>query len=159
MVAVQRKFNPTEAPSVRKGDLMAIVSYVKVKEVLEKGGRVIKVTDIHHGHDFDITGVPLVESCLSAVQFSEEVKITKTDCAKLLMRSFNRPFTINWDKLPDKNGVRENRTLRGRLLHTEEDVLGYSHVEDLDLPSVRMVDHREIYWLVVDGVKYTVKSK
>ena len=53
------------------------------------------------------------------------------------------------------------RTLRGKLVKPEP-LLGRSMVEDLDSDDkknrLRQVDHRTINWLVVDGVKYTVKS-
>lgn len=44
----------------------------------------------------------------------------------------------------------------------QEAVLGRSMVEDMDTSDknkIRLVDHRTISYLIVDGVKYKVKGK
>ena len=50
--------------------------------------------------------------------------------------------------------------MRGRLI-TPEPLLGRSMVEDLDLAVTehrqRLVDHRTIKFLIIEGVKYIVK--
>jgi hypothetical protein len=82
--------------------------------------------------------------------------VTMTRAAEILITSFNRPLTVRFVK---KQGG--ERVLRGRLLRPEP-LLGRSYVEDLDAKGdsrIRLVDHRTIKCLIVDGVKYTVKGR
>jgi len=153
----ERKINEV-VPSKVKGDhIMAFVNYVKVKNVLAGGDELI-VTDLDHNkRDIKITGKDLIKNSLSADQFESTEKVTKTEAASILITLHNRPFTVSFQKA-DKS----ERVLRGRLIKHEA-LLGRSMVEDLDEPSdspkgrVRQVDHREINWLIVEGVKYVVK--
>lgn len=115
----------------------------------------MSVVNADDGSKFDIIGKDLHDKLLSADQFSEEKKVSKTEAAELLVSSYNVPFTVVFTKA-DKT----DRTLRGRLV-SPEPLLGRSHVEDLDVEDpkkrLRLVDHREIKSLVVNGVKYVVK--
>jgi len=152
-----RKINKVLTGKVGTNDVMAFVNYVKVKQVLS-GGEELIVTDLDHNkRDIKITGKDLVENSLSADQFVATEKVTKTEAAEILITLFNRPFTVSFNKA-DKS----ERVLRGRFIKHEA-LLGRSMVEDLDEPAdspkgrVRQVDHREINWLIVEGVKYIVK--
>lgn len=152
-----RKVNKVVPSKVSNNDLMAFVNYVKVKQVLD-GGEELIVTDLDHNkRDIKITGRDLIENSLSADQFVEIEKVTKTEAAEILISLHNRPFTVSFNKA-DKS----ERLLRGRLIKHEA-LLGRSMVEDLDEPldnpkgRIRQVDHREIRWLVVEGIKYVVK--
>lgn len=152
-----RVVNQVKAGKVNKNDLMAFVNYVKVKEV-RAGGEELIVTDLDHNkRDIKIAGKDLVENSLSADQFTTTEKVTKTEAAEILISLHNRPFSVSFLKA-DKS----ERILRGRLIKHEA-LLGRSMVEDLDEPSdsakgrIRQVDHREINWIVVEGVKYVVK--
>ena len=74
--------------------------------------------------------------------------------AELLINARNIPFTVCFEK---QNG--EERVLRGRLI-SHEALLGRSSVEDLDLPAgdrTRLVDHRTLKFLILNGVKYVLK--
>jgi len=150
----ERKVNKTEPIQVKAGHLMALIHYVKVKDV-RNGGKEMLVDDVDHpGKDIHIRGEELVINALSADQFAEEVKATKTAVAELLVTSPHRPFTVCFEKADGTE-----RTLRGRLVKPEP-LLGRSMVEDLDETGknrMRQVDHRTIKFLVVDGVKYVVK--
>jgi len=122
-----------------------------VKKV--KPGEII-VTDIDKGNDFRIIGNELITQLLSADEFHTEEKVPLTRLAEILSTSFSTPFTVCFDK---QDG--EERILRGRLL-SPEPLLGRSHVEDLDIKDkhkLRLVDHRNLKWIVVNGVKYTRK--
>lgn len=152
----QRKVNKIAAGSVKKDEIMALVWYVKVKANIASGEALAVANLDDNGNEFRINGRQLVENCLSADQFAEEIKVGKTEAAKILTESHNRPLTVSFQK---QDG--SERVLRGRLVAAEP-LLGRSHVEDLDLPlddknKLRLVDHRTINYLVVDGVKYTVK--
>lgn len=153
----ERKVNNVVASKVGTNDLMAFVNYVKVKQVLA-GGEELIVTDLDHNkRDIKIAGKDLIENSLSADQFTATEKVTKTEAAEILISLHNRPFTVSFQKA-DKS----ERVLRGRLIKHEA-LLGRSMVEDLDESPdaakgrIRQVDHREINWIVVEGVKYIVK--
>lgn len=152
-----RKINAVIPGKVSTSDLMAFVNYVKVKQVLN-GGEDLIVTDLDHNRrDIKISGKDLVANSLSADQFTETEKVTKTEAAEIIISLHNRPFTVSFNKA-DKS----ERVLRGRLIKHEA-LLGRSMVEDMDEAAdstkgrIRQVDHREINWLVVEGVKYIVK--
>jgi hypothetical protein len=150
-----RKLNKVLPSKVAVDDLMAFVNYVKVNQVLANGEELI-VTDLDHNtRKIKIAGKDLVENSLSADQFTETVKVTKTEAAEILISLHNRPFTVSFDKADGKE-----RKLRGRLIKHEA-LLGRSMVEDLDEPAdknrVRQVDHRTINFIICEGVKYLVK--
>lgn len=151
-----RKTHKVESSKVKSGDLMALVYYVKVKSV-DQGGNELIVEDLYHGgSDIQLRGKELIENSFSADQYSEEEKVTKTHAAEILVHSSNRPLTVSFMKVDGSE-----RILKGRLVKPEP-LLGRSMVEDLELPltdknRMRQVDHRTINWLIVDGVKYTVK--
>lgn len=139
--------------SVEVGDLMAVVYYVKVKD---KKSDALLVDDLFSDlTDIQVRGKELISNCRSADQYSIEVKTTKTEAAQILVNSYNTPLTVAFEKLDGTE-----RVLRGLLVQPEP-LLGRSHVEDLDIPRgqhrLRLVDHRSILWLVVNGTRYVVK--
>lgn len=145
--------HPVDMGRINNNDLMAFVYYATVSN---SGGDTLEVKNVDDGMDFNVRGQQLIERSFSADQFHEEVKTTKTVAAEILVSSFNRPLTVCFEK---QSG--EKRVLRGRLI-TPEPLLGRSMVEDLDLSHrdkhrLRLVDHRTIEYLIVDGVKYVVK--
>jgi hypothetical protein len=143
----------TKPEAVKKDDLMALIYYVKVKS--KDGSGELCVYDVDNKSDFYVRGESLIEQMLSACQFEETAKVTKTELAEKLVNAVNTPFTVVFEK---NDG--SERTLRGRLL-SPEPLLGRSYVEDLDIASgnrTRLVDHRTLKSLVVNGVKYVVKK-
>ncbi len=152
-----RKSNPVMPTEVKKDHLMAFIYWVKVESVACNGEDLSILDVVGSAGKIRVQGQSLVAGSLSADQYKETVKVSKTQLAQLLVDSSNRPFTIVFEK-QDKT----NRTLRGRLI-SHEALLGRSMVEDLDLPlnekggRVRLVDHRTLKSLVVDGVKYELK--
>lgn len=149
---VERVTHPIETAKVKTGDLMAFINYAKVIKVLP--GEIIEVKSTDSDMEFQVIGSELIERGYSADQYKEEIKVTKTKAAELLISSHDRPFTVCFDKADG-----EERILRGRLV-IPEPLLGRSMCEDLDLDDkhkLRLVDHRTIKWLVVEGVRYTVK--
>lgn len=154
-----RKTNKTDPSLVKKGDLLAITYYVKVEDV-RRNGEALSVRDVvGDTGGIDVNGKSLIVNALSADQAAETVKVTKTQAAQLLIESTNRPFTVVFEK---QDG--QERTLRGRLI-SHEALLGRSMVEDLDIDQndkkgrTRLVDHRTLKSLTVDGVKYEIKDK
>jgi hypothetical protein len=138
---------------VKGDDLMAFITYAKVKAVSGDGLHLI-VTDTD-GREISIKGKDLIEGSFSANQYEEEKKVNKTEAAQILINAHNRPLTVCFLKADGSE-----RVLRGRLI-APEPLLGRSMVEDLDVDDkknrFRQVDHRTIEFLIVDGVKYVVK--
>lgn len=150
----ERKMNKLNPKNVQRNDLMAILYFVKVDAVPQAGEHMV-VTDVDQDQGpINVRGNSLIKNSLSADRFEEVVKLSQTDVLKILVTSYNRPFTVVFDK---ENG--EERALRGRLIAPDE-LRGRSQVEDLDQPAgkrFRLVDHRTVKSLIVDGVKYEVK--
>lgn len=154
-MTTERTKHPTDPDAIKPGDIIAVVHYCKVVS-FRKGRQPMeaKVQDLDRGGEFDMLGRELFVAAASADHYAEEVTATKTRVAEILTASVNRPFTVCFDK---QDGT--ERTLRGRLVQPEP-LLGRSLVEDLDVEGShrqRLVDHRTLKWLIVDGVKYTVK--
>ena len=136
---------------MKTNNLMLFGYWAKVNQAV---GNRLSVTDVDTGESFEVSGKPLIDAAFSADDFSSTEKVTQTQIAEKLVHSFNRPLTVNFTK---KDG--SPRTLRGRLLSSEQ-LLGRSYVEDLDTSDdhkTRLVDHRTISRLVVEGVEYVVK--
>jgi hypothetical protein len=143
---------------VKPGELITLIHYVKVKEVDVFNQSVVVENLDDRGKYIKYQGKELISNGFSADQFEEEKVLSRTKVARMLMNHCqNRPITVNFVK---KDGT--ERTMRGRLLDNEDDVFGYSLVEDLDCTDahrIRQVDRSTLNWLIVDGVKYTVKTK
>lgn len=152
--ATQRTVNKVDPTKVQPGHMLALVYYVKVDTVAPKG-TAMNVTGLDGQGSFTVSDPKgqLIPNTYSADYFASEERVTMTKAAEILISSYNRPLTVRFQKQDKKM-----RTLRGRLISAEP-LLGRSHVEDLDESGNRMrqVDHRTIEWLIVDGVKYTVK--
>lgn len=148
--------HPVDSAQVKSGHLMAFTYWAIVKNV-HRGGHNLDVVSVDNGMPFGVNGRELVEAATSADFHTEERKVALTRVAEQLVASVNRPFTVCFKK---QEG--EERVLRGRLIRAEP-ILGRSMVEDLDIPHddkkgrVRLVDHRTLVYLIVDGVMYRVK--
>lgn len=156
----RRKTNAVVPARVKGGNIMAFVYYARVETIslTRLHGHEVTVTNLDNGDKFSVRGDVLISAARSADLFEETVNVTMTKAAEILVTLFNVPFTVCFVK---RDGT--ERILRGRLL-APEPLLGRSHVEDLDLPGnpgdasrIRLVDHRTIRWLIVEGVKYVVK--
>jgi hypothetical protein len=159
----ERKTHLTDATKVKVGDIMAIVHYVTVKSINKTADGMVVTPVDKLDQPISVQGVELITNALSADYFAEEVKSSMTEVAEILVSSHNRPLTVCFVKQPKKGEDEgETRVLRGRLLKHEA-LLGRSYVEDLEKADpkerVRLVDHRTLKYLIVDGVKYTVKGK
>lgn len=141
---------------IKTGDLHAFVYWGIIERKLAGESVSVKSVDKDGPPMFNVHGRSLNESSFSADQFHETRKASKTEVAEILVKSFNMPFTVCFDK---QEG--EERILRGRLI-APEPLLGRSHVEDLDITDghrIRLVDHRSLKWLIVNGIKYVVGRK
>lgn len=151
----EKPYHPVKSSEVKPGDIMAFTYWGKIKSVLP-GGRLI-VDGLDAGvSQFEVHGDQLIENSSSADQFHETIKCSMTEVAEKLIGSTKRPLTVCFDK---QDGT--ERVMRCRLIDSET-FLGRSRVEDLEKEigdRFRLVDHRTLKWLVVDGVKYEVSKK
>lgn len=138
-----------------KDDLLSITHYVKVSSISTSPPS-LRVEDIDSGLNFSVIGESIISRMSSASEFNNIEKLTKTALAQKLITAYGKPFTVCFTK---QDG--SERVLRGRLIEPEP-LLGRSKVEDLDIDAsehrMRLVDHRELKWLIIDGVKYEVKK-
>lgn len=140
---------------INTGDLMAFINYVKVKTKRNSDGTELIVEDLdNQNKEIRVTGRELIEKSMSADQFGETKKVTKTEAAEILIAAHNRPLTVCFLKADGSE-----RVLRGRLIKHEA-LMGRSMCEDLDTTDAhrtRLVDHRTIVFVIVDNVKNVVK--
>ena len=140
---------------INVGDLMAFINYVKVKTKRTSDGTELVVEDLDNNNkEIKVTGRDLIEKSMSADQYAETKKVTKTEAAEILIAAHNRPLTVCFLKADNSE-----RILRGRLIKHEA-LMGRSMCEDLDTTDAhrtRLVDHRTIQYIIVDNVKHVVK--
>jgi hypothetical protein len=158
---------PVDFEKIKEGDLMAFLYYAKVTRKESEYHNRLEGSDYHNRLGrvhvtglagapsvFHVQGYDLIEAGFSADQYSKTEVLSRTKVAEILTTSYNRPFTVCFDKADGRE-----RILRGRLVQPEP-LLGRSHVEDLDIMEgsrLRLVDHRTLKWLIVNGVRYNVK--
>jgi hypothetical protein len=151
----ERASHPVDPDKIKPGDIMSLTYYVRVKRS-SPGQAAMTVDDLDHGvEDIEVGGEGLIRSAKSADQFHEVQRVSKTRAAELLVGAHGLPFTVAFRR---SDGA--ERTLRGRLVQPEP-LLGRSLVEDLDIRSgnrMRLVDHRTIRRLILDGVRYDVRD-
>jgi len=138
---------------VKRGDLMSFTYFGFIRDAYSVRQTELVVEGLD-GDTFKVTGDSLIENASSADQYLKTKKVNKTEAAEILIASHNRPFTVCFTKADGSQ-----RVLRGRLLR-HEPLMGRSYVEDLEIKSghpLRQVDHRNIVYLIVNGIKYTVK--
>lgn len=134
----------------KKNDAVQITYNAIVNEV---DSDCLKVRDVEKGLEFYIRGESLLKTTLSADFFLSKEKVTKTEIAETLLNSHGKIFKVEFEK---QDG--EIRILRGYLAKTEP-VLGRSYCVDLDVTDqnkLRLVDHRTIKSLIIQGIKYYV---
>lgn len=140
---------------IQRGDLMSFTYFGFVKDHYQRSvaGTELVIEGLN-GETFAVKGDSLIEEAASADQIRKNKQVNKTEAAEILISSHNKPFTVCFTKADGRK-----RVLRGRLLK-HEPLMGRSFVEDLEIKRgnpLRQVDHRNIIFLIVDGVKYTVK--
>ena len=139
---------------IKLGDLLSFTDFGVVTRVCRNGENIV-IKNVDTGHQIEIEGKDLVETANSADEFIGTKHCTKTQLVDAFLSVGNLPFTVCFD-----TKTTTNRVLRGRILGCTEKNMGYVDVEDLDKPEgdrYRKVDTRTLHWLIVDGVKYTVK--
>ena len=158
---VQQKVKNVDPSKVKKGDVMAIMSWVKVQKDPYKdwqsGQMVLEVADMNQNHnEFQIKGEDLISLCLSANRFDKVEEVTQTEMLDKFVTLYNQPFEVVFDK---DDGT--ERTLVGQYLSIDRH-RGRSNVLDLSIPPdkhrLRQVNHRGMKQLITGNVKYVLKG-
>lgn len=161
--SVERKELTINASQVSVDQIVMVYHFAKVKQIYNHGRDNMKVlledldfkTDLGEPFQFQVDGKNLVEKCLSAEIYLEEISLPRTKIVDILTTLYNSPAKAEWVK---KDG--STRVARFRYLGPiPQD--GRSLVEDLDKTENRNIeiDHRTLKWLITRGVKYTSNSK
>jgi len=136
--------------NIKEGEFLSFTQYFKVVRKTASG---IIVKD-QYGDELEVTGVDLVESLYSAGQYTETIKASKHEMVEALQGAKDKVFTVCFTKADGSE-----RILVGHL-NSIESHLGRTQVVDLEVPvgdktkGLRLVDNREIKWVVLAGKKY-----
>jgi hypothetical protein len=139
---------------IRQDDLMSFTYYGRV---CSSNNSTLIVQDCDSGRSFSVQGKPLIDGAGSADLFSETQTVNRTWLSEK-MHSVSRGtlFTVKFTKLDG-----DPRVLRGRFLRPDYE--GRILAEDLELDHTdhreRKVDLRTMEYVVLDGIKYVVKTK
>lgn len=147
-----RSTNPTDPAKIQVGDYMAFTYWGKIKQI--NGPHDLLVTNLDTGTDFSVRGRELIVTAATADRSQETKKVNQTQLLEILVTCYNRPFTVDFEK--DDGSP---RTMRCRLIKPDP-LRGRSQVEDLEQPAnarIRLINHRTVSRLVVDGVEYVAK--
>jgi hypothetical protein len=176
-----RKRKRTDFDSLKVGDRLSETQYYEVIGTEQGKMRVRN----ERGFEFTVSKEIVEEGMFNAGQYTDTKKVSRSAMVDILESSNGAIFTVNFDKKPTDESVLEvlksftladfqdpnrlahisekiargeNRTLVGYMV-SPEPKMGRSKVVDLtkDAPAnTRLVDHRNLNWLVFKGVKYTV---
>jgi hypothetical protein len=141
-----------------RGEVIARVLYLRVEaqSYTRDYDASFKCVDLENKSHLVVNGQELVKKFVSADQVDETKQVTRTELAQRLVSVGSLPFTVTFVKADKKE-----RVLRGRLVE-HEDLLGRSMVHDFEVEKgepIRLVDHRTLRSLIVNGVKYELKGK
>ena len=141
-----------KASELRVGDKLSTTVYYTVTEV--QSGRV-KVVD-ETGSTLTISNPIIERESFTAVQFDEEVKVSRTELVKALQNAGDTIFKAVFKK---KNG--ERRELVGRRVPGSDDTC-FGRTEALEClqgtrPQKRQIDHRTLEEVTIRNKKMKLK--
>lgn len=151
---------------MRNGEVVARVIYAKIindeVDSDSDSGEAVRMMDLDTGKEFEVHGGDLLDTFVSASEYSGSVETTKTDLAGILVNAGHLPFTVTFVKA---DGLL--RTLTGTLVK-HETLLGRSMVHEFSSvvkangsfkgdDGIRLVDHRTIEQIIIDGTRYFLK--
>jgi hypothetical protein len=139
-----------------------------------------------NGYEWTIAPSVVEQECRAADQFTQTLKVTRTEMAQKLKSAGHLIFTVEFEKQPTPTTVENHldsaspddltvvkkrrrlarkvlkgpiRTLVGHLKQSEAH-MGRSVVCDLEIPgknNERQVDHRKINKIIIDNICYQQK--
>jgi hypothetical protein len=138
------------------GEFISLTQYFKVKSINKKTGQLFVTND--DGEDIVLEGKSFLETNLySAAQYSEIITCKKSDLVDVLRSAKDQVFAVCYLK-QDKT----ERLLIGHYIKDEPN-LGRTLVRDLEIDKkdktkgFRLVDNREIKFVIFNNVKYIFK--
>lgn len=138
--------------NIRVGEKISYTDYLTVQSVNSRDNSIV-VKNVA-GQEFTVKGRTLVESMNSGSQYTTTEKISRTQMVEKLESAGDKVFTVVFDKADG-----EERTLTGHLVSLEPK-MGRSQVRDLNISGsnpLRLVDHRTLKSLILNGIKYVAK--
>jgi hypothetical protein len=141
--------------SLRRGERVSLTQYLEVVSTNPNTETIEAL--MQDGTPITIRGKELVETMASNSQYEETRKVGKHDLASVLQRAGDKVFTVCYLKA-DKS----ERILTGYFVSAEPN-LGRTQVIDLEVDpkdktkGFRLIDNREVKWIVLNNVKYTSK--
>jgi len=137
----------------QKGGYVSLTNYFKV---LESGKDSLLVED-RDGETFELVGEKVLNQLFKCDSFDKTIKTTKQEIVEKLQGARSNIFTVKFKKADG-----EDRVLVG-YLHSVDSFLGRTNVIDVQVPADdktkghRLIDNRNIEWLIIDNTKYTTK--
>lgn len=138
--------------SIRVGEKISYTDYMTVQAVNSRDNSIVVKNAA--GQEFTVKGRTLIQSMNSGNQYTNTERISRTEMVEKLETAGDKVFTVVFDKADG-----EERTLTGHLVSTEAK-MGRSQVRDLNVTGsnpLRLVDHRTLKSLILNGVKYVAK--
>jgi len=138
--------------SLQEGEKLSFTQYLTVVSVDKTEGSII-ASKPDGGH-IKFLGTEMIESMYSNSQYEKTIKAGKHELASVIQKAGDKIFTVCYTKA-DKS----ERILTGHFVAAEPN-LGRTQVIDLDVDpndkseGLRLVDNREIKWVVLSGVRY-----
>lgn len=140
---------------LKEGDCISLTAYYKVKEhrISENKDPVVIVQSVKDPNEYIQISENLIDKDFySADYYAEEVSLPITELEQVFLSAGSDIFSVSFNKQDESE-----RILRG--YSTGKIVLAKAQVIDAEVNEFRQVDLREINWLVLRGVKYTLKYK
>ena len=171
----------TDTTTVKEGDKFSMLRYCTVTEVRADKFTVKTDDDNFWQVDKGIVG----NSCFTAHQFNNEVKMTATELAERFEKVGDHVWTVCFHKKVDPDVVAdvllnvaedvrqmnqakrrklarellvgEPRIMIGHILNHHPDVNGRLKVIDLEVGEERLVDPRTLEWFIYQNTKFIKK--
>jgi hypothetical protein len=133
---------------MKEGDIIGVFKYAKVVNV--EGPERVVLKDVEKGNEYVMQGAKLISEVFNATTALEHKKVTRTEMEKLLVEAGHQPVSVSFKKAGG-----DDREMVG--VRIGDGNFGRSLFKEFGGDSVKQVDHRTLYKLVMDGVEYTLK--
>jgi hypothetical protein len=143
-----------------EGEMLSFTNYFKV---VQQNGNSLLLSEVKNSNKSElitIEGKDILNQLVSADQYESTVKLTKAQMIDKLLSAGDKVVTVNFTK---QDGT--IRTLRGTN-PTAEINLGRTQIIDLEVleknpqdktRGIRLVDNRQLEWIVLENVMYISK--
>ena len=150
------QLSATDVSQLKEGDIISYTQYLRFTGIFDINGRLNLIDTF--GDKIGISPSIIEKGAYNGTQFDSEEKMTRTELIGILDKVGDTVFTAHFIK---QNG--EERQITARMINVENG-FGRSNVIDLEIAlndpkanAVRQIDHRTLNWIILKGVKYSVK--